>query len=168
MCTSDGLGLNMNSIFKNLVTREDDFTQLLFNLMERSDRFRTKLLESLLPGISAAKITAEEIGIQTILWGDGRPDIEVSTSDLYALVEVKVELGCGLTWNQEVEHGSPGELKGYFRALSNRKEWDRRLIYLVPRHWIHLSKLQKSLARQKTVLDDLGNSCSYQLLGNSP
>ena len=146
----------MKSIFHNLVTKEDDFTQLLCNLMERLDDFRASILSLFLPEAYASKITAEQIRIQGHLGEDGRPDIEIATCDLYAQIVVKIDLRRELTQSQKVEPDPEAELKGYLVHLSKRPERERRLLFLVPKHWDSLQGLENSIAHQKNALSTSG------------
>jgi len=152
----------MKSIFHKLVTKEDDFTQLLFNLMERNGDFRANVLRLLLPDAPTSTITAEQIEIQVDLRNCGRPDIELSSHNLYALIEVKVDLSCRLTENQEIEPNPAVELKGYLAALSKRGEQERRLVYLVPRQWESLPELQQSVKDQKDAHRESGIGISIE------
>jgi hypothetical protein len=134
----------MNSVFHKLVSTENDFTQLLFNLMRHSDDFRASVLELLLKGSHTAGISPEQIRIQTDIAEDGRPDIVVSSGDLYAFIEVKVDEHCGLTTNQKINPISNGYLR---HLLSQKNKRDRKFIFLVPGQWYYLDELKDSIKR---------------------
>jgi hypothetical protein len=134
------------AIFDKLVTDENSYTQLLRNLMIQSDDFRRRVLGVLFPE-EKEKWTSRivpTIETQVDLSGFGRADILIRTAELCAIVEVKISLWCGLTGNQNPAACEENELKGY-RGWC-QKEANRRLVFLVPRRWIHADELlQKSL-----------------------
>lgn len=134
-----------DSIFYKLVTNEDAYTQLLFNLMVRFDDFRKRVLGLFLNENQALRIAQNEIRTQTVLLECGRPDIVIRTAEICALLEVKVNLGRGLTANQDVTASDDGDVKGYVRFLLDAHAPERWLVFLVPKDWTHRSKVQSSL-----------------------
>jgi hypothetical protein len=99
--------------------------------------FRRPLLARLLTDVLAPKVDFDEIDTQSVLPEGGRPDIIIDSDSVYALIEVKVERGQGLTNNQP---------KVYFDTVL--KEAERRegwLIFLVPRYWKYHEPLNQAL-----------------------
>jgi hypothetical protein len=113
--------------------------------MIHSDDFRRRVLGVLLPGEKEKwdSQIVPTIETQVDLSGYGRADILI-TAELCTVVEVKLSLSCGLTRNQDSAACEEDELNGYLGW--RRKEANRRLVFLVPRRWIHAEKLrQKSM-----------------------
>jgi hypothetical protein len=126
------------NIFHKLVANEDSYTELLCNLM-RYSAFRRPLLSRILSEESAQHIDYDDIDTQVVLPDSGRPDIVIDSDSVYGVVEVKVDLGRGLTANQP---------DGYFRHLAS-KSWasTRWLVFLLPPGWDDGPRLKESLVR---------------------
>lgn len=121
----------MPTIFDNVVTKENDHTQLFRNLMDRSPKlaaiFLSCLLKERVSELEAAKFTYRTQ--QSFTGPDGRqiPDIVVLGENLQCLIEVKIDPGLGLT---------PKQLDGYAACFSDCKN-QRHLCFLVPNDWKH-------------------------------
>lgn len=142
-----GAGNQKPNIFDKLVTKEDDYTQLLHNLMLRSDKFRDKVLSLLFPDELADLIKPSEIKTQYPLPNKcGRPDIFIRTAELCLLIEVKTELYRGMTSNQSCLVDERKEFSGYAGYLLRvAKEIRRHLVYLVPEGWIYCDEMSGRL-----------------------
>ena len=119
------------NIFYRIVRDENSATELLCNLM-RYSAFRLALLEKLFPGSPYINsITHDDITTQTTLKeNNGRPDLIISSRNVYAVIEVKVDLARGLTDNQP-----DGYAAHLFKNEANCSEsW---LSFLVPKGWEH-------------------------------
>lgn len=129
------------SILDKVVANENSCTELLRNLMVRSDTFRRRVLNALFPQAEwTARIGPNQIDTQILLPDCGVPDIVIRTPELFAIVECKFNLRCGLTSNQR---------KRYIGYLIRGKEPDRRLVFLIPRRWIHREDLEKCVIAPK-------------------
>jgi hypothetical protein len=141
-----GTSYGQPNLFNRLVNKEDDYTQLLCNLMLRFDDLRHKLFTLLLSEKLAILVRSKTLSIQHTLPNRcGRPDIAILTDELCVLLEVKIEPNRGPTANQDCNET---DLGGYIRFLSEdvqgRERW---LVYLVPRDWTHLEKVSAGLKR---------------------
>ncbi|MFC5861729.1 PD-(D/E)XK nuclease family protein [Acidicapsa dinghuensis] len=121
----------MLTIFDNVVSKENDHTELVRNLMDRSPqmaaRFLSRLTEASITAMDAAKLTYRTQ--QSFAGPDGRqiPDIVVLGEDFQCLIEVKVDPELGLT---------PKQLVGYASCFSMEKV-HKHLCFLVPNDWKH-------------------------------
>jgi hypothetical protein len=123
------------NVFHKLVTNEDTLTELLCNLMQFSV-FRRAVVARLLEERCAATIEYADIDTQIVFRDYGRPDLVIDNDDVYAFVEVKIVLDRPLTENQ---------LDAYLNRLSKDGRRDRWLVFLVPRKWIYVQDLQRSI-----------------------
>jgi hypothetical protein len=124
------------NVFFNLVTDENSTTELLCNLM-RFSAFRTPFLRQFLSETVASEVTGDDFDTQVDLGACGRPDLRIRNKDLVALIEVKVTTGLSLTANQPA---------GYAEFLTKQNAPERWLVFLVPKLWIPLDGLKKSLS----------------------
>lgn len=118
-----------NSIFHNLVNNEDDFTELLCNMLKFKD-FETIFSKFL--GIESEKIYIET---QYRTKKNGRPDLVISYDDGIAFIEVKVG-DTKLTNNQP---------EGYIRGLSSKKEQNKKLYFIVPKNYYYQDDLENRI-----------------------
>lgn len=133
------------SIFYKVATKEDHYTQLLCNLMQRSDDFRLAVLNKFLGDNSlASQIRADQIDTQIPFGKQGRPDVVVESPILRAAIEVKLDRRRPCTDNQLPPDAE--DLSGYCSFLSEGRSAIRRLWFLVPGAW---SFLQETDARLK-------------------
>ena len=118
------------NIFHRLVTKEDDYTQLLCNLILRFSDFRRKTLALLFSEEIANQFSEGQLNIDTQvnLPDHGRPDAAIRATDLLALLEVKVHANCGPGPNQNIDVEEP---RGYAAYLMGRSEPNCWLVYLV-------------------------------------
>ncbi len=137
--------MSRDSIFYKLVTNEDAYTQLLCNLMVRFGDFRRRVLGLFLNENQALRIARHEIRTQTRLLECGRPDILIHTAEICALLEIKVNLGRGLTTNQDLTTSDDADVKGYVRFLLDAHVPERLLVFLVPENWKHKIRVQSLL-----------------------
>jgi hypothetical protein len=128
------------SIFYKVATKEDDYTQLLCNLMQRPEGrdFRTAVLSLLLGDpLLALSIEPEQISTQIIFPGAGRPDLVITSSTMIAAVEVKITRHRSCTDNQDLSDDS---LEGYWGFLKEAREARKILSLVVPRDWKYLEE----------------------------
>ncbi|MGA2051509.1 MAG: hypothetical protein ABSG96_27910, partial [Terracidiphilus sp.] len=120
----------MSTIFDNVVTKENDHTQLLRNIMERDPKAAAAVLSYLINrDVSEVEAASLEFRTQRLFWGaNGReiPDILVEGSGFRCLIEAKVDPTLELTEGQKA--GYQGCLKG---------DGERHLAFLVPSEWKH-------------------------------
>jgi hypothetical protein len=133
-----------DSVFYKLVRDENSYTQLLCNLLRRSQELRHRFAALFVPEKYAGLITRDQVRPQTILPECGIPDIVVQNQQLSLLVEVKVTASRGLTCNQEVI-GTAGRESGYLKFLLGTSSAHRCLGFLVPRDWAYGEELQRAL-----------------------
>lgn len=135
------------SIFYKVATKEDDYTQILCNLIKRTEgeAFRTEVLSLLLDDRTlASQIPAKHIITQMVVEGVGRPDLVIDHAPkVLAITEVKLNPRRGCTDYQTP--ADDGTLNGYFEFLS-RTPADRKILtFLVPGNWKLLGKMRDEL-----------------------
>jgi hypothetical protein len=138
--TAKGLAQNRSlmasgAVFYKLVNKEDDYTQLLCNLMQRNADFRNRVLRLFLSEKSASGVKPNHIQPQCVLPECGRPDVVIRTPELCAVVEVKTDTKRPLSPNQEPASYGQKELKGYVGFLRGYKVREQWLVFLVPQNW---------------------------------
>lgn len=120
----------MSTIFDNLVTKENDHTNLLRNIMERSPKVAAVVLSYVLNrNVSEVEAGSFEFRTQqsfSSLNGREIPDILVEGLGFRCLIEAKVDPTLELTNGQ----------KGGYQACFEGSR-DRHLSFLVPRDWKH-------------------------------
>lgn len=136
----------MSTIFDNVVTSENNHTELLCNMMKRSPQMAgTSLscfMEQKISEEDAAKFIYDTQ--HPFMGPDGRqiPDLKVLGENLQCLVELKIDPGLGLT---------PKQLDGYASCFSIEKE-DKHLCFLVPNDWKHsrvIAQISNTLEGQR-------------------
>lgn len=131
------------SIFHRVATKEDDYTQLLCNLIQRRDgnELRTSVLSVLLglPDMSS-RIGPEQISTQMVLEEAGRPDLTINSSIVRAAIEVKLNPRRGCTPYQVPT------LNGYCRFLNDAPASRKVLAFLVPADWQYRQDIENKLA----------------------
>jgi hypothetical protein len=128
------------STFYKVATKEDDYTQLLCNLMQRPEGrdFRTAVLSLLLGDpLLALSIEPEQISTQIIFPGAGRPDLVITSSTMIAAIEVKITRHRSCTDNQDLSDDS---LDGYWGFLKEAPKARKILSLVVPRDWKYLEE----------------------------
>jgi len=88
------------SIFHKVATKEDDYTQILCNLMKRQEgkELRTSVLSMILGNSDlASQVSPDQIDTQVSMREAGRPDLIVESPVVYAVIEVKLNPRRGLT-----------------------------------------------------------------------
>jgi hypothetical protein len=120
----------MATIFDSVVTKENDHTNLLRNLMDRDAKAAALVLSFLTQRyISETEAAKYSYRTQQAFAGpDGReiPDIVVDGEGIRCLIEAKIDPELGLT---------PNQLDGYSRCfLPDRENY---LCFLVPIDWKH-------------------------------
>jgi len=141
------------SIFDRVATKEDDYTQLLCNLMQRpepeGERLRTEVLAKLLgdPAI-ASRVKPHQISTQVVISEIGRPDLVVESNEVRAAIEVKLNRHRRCTDPQMAPNSDDGNLEGYCRFLleSSANHKAKVLAFLVPGDWEYLSEKRRELA----------------------
>jgi hypothetical protein len=120
----------MSTIFDNLVTKENDHTQLLRNIMERDPKTAAAVLSHLIcRDVSEVEAASLEFRTQCSFSGvNGReiPDILVEGSGFRCLIEAKVDPTLELT---------DGQKAGYQACLKG--DGELHLAFLVPSDWKH-------------------------------
>jgi hypothetical protein len=141
----------MSTIFDNVVTKENDHTQLLRNIMERDPKAAKAVLSYLInrdvPEVEAASL---EFRTQCLFLGvNGReiPDILVDGSGFRCLIEAKVDPTLELTDPQKA---------GYQACLEG--DGERHLAFLVPSDWKHTASAEQV---QKLVPSNVRVHTSY-------
>jgi hypothetical protein len=120
-----------DSIFHRLVTKENSYSQLLCNLMNKDDQFRERILALLLTETGPFPGTLRVDGQKRLPKRRGQPDLVIESSQWYVIVEVKTERHCARTKRQEL-----GATNGYLSHLQSLKDGRRvALIFLVPQNW---------------------------------
>ncbi len=115
--------MHSQSIFHKIVRDENDYTQLLCNLMIRVDEFRCQVLKLFLPMELAVKVPANAIQTQINIRDEtclGRPDVEILWGEIRIFVEVKIHAWTGITEKQDVTALAKKDFEGYIRAECNR------------------------------------------------
>jgi hypothetical protein len=143
------------SIFHKIVRDENDYTQLLCNLMTRVDEFRCQVLNLFLPMELAVKVPANVIQTQINIRDKsclGRPDVEILWDEIRIFVEVKIHAWTGITENQDVTALAKKEFDGYLGSLSRSPEKSRWLVYLVPQRWNYCAVINRSRADETGIL----------------
>jgi len=140
-----------NNIFHKLVVDEDNYTQLLCNLMVRFDDLRRTVLGLFLGDRLASRIEPHEIRTQICLPECGRPDIVIQAPRLFAVLEVKVSPVRDLTSHQSLT----GDYT-YGAFLSKYPTAERWVLLLVPERWVHSPKagnpsIKYGFIKHKTV-----------------
>lgn len=126
----------MNNIFENIVTKENDHTNLLRNIMERHPRVAAAVL-SYLVNRKVSEIEAASLEFRTqhsFLGPSGReiPDILVEGQNFRCLIEAKVDPALELT---------DGQKRGYQGCFAG--EGEGHLSFLVPNEWKHIFSAEK-------------------------
>lgn len=145
------------SIFYKVARKEDDYTQLLCNLMQRPElegkRFRTAVLEELLNDTKLTPyIQPDHISTQRVIPGTGRPDLVIDAAPtVCALIEVKLNPRRGCTDNQTLEEGGTmGRYYKYLHLVSAERKVSRSiLVFLVPGDWELLEKMRGDMKKFK-------------------
>lgn len=126
----------MSTIFDNVVTRENDHTQLLRNIMERDPKAAAAVLSYLINrDVSEVEAASLEFRTQCLFLGvNGReiPDILVEGSGFRCLIEAKVDPTLELTEPQKA---------GYQACLEG--DGERHLAFLVPSDWKHTASAEQ-------------------------
>jgi hypothetical protein len=126
----------MPTIFESVVTKENDHTNLLRNIMERHPRAASAILSYLL-GRSVSEVEAASLEFRTqhsFSGVNGReiPDILVEGHNFRCIIEAKVDPALDLT---------SGQRGGYQACLTGGGE--RHLCFLVPNDWRHASSVEQ-------------------------
>ena len=124
------------SVFYKIATMEDDFTQLLCNLMQRpgAKDFRLAILSKLFRDpVLASQIGPHQICTQLVVPGAGRPDLVIDAPSVRAVIEVKLSRQRHCTENQLPSDSEA--LDGYCRFLKSAPAVRKILSFLVPRDW---------------------------------
>lgn len=137
------------SIFYKVAAKEDDYTQILCNLMKRPEGkgFRTEVLSMLLDDRTlASQIAAMNVTTQKVVEGVGRPDLVIDHApSVLAVTEVKLNPRRGCTDYQTP--AEDGTLNGYYAYLSGAPADRKILTFLVPGNWKPLEKMRGDLKR---------------------
>jgi hypothetical protein len=122
-----------HTIFDNLVNDEDDFTELLCNMVKFEE------FENILYDFFGIKNKEKYIETQYQTEKNGIPDLVISYDDGIEFIEVKVG-DRRLTKNQP---------EGYIRELSNRTEKNKKLYFLIPKNYYYLKELKSRIKNLK-------------------
>jgi hypothetical protein len=126
----------MSTIFDSVVTKENDHTNLLRNIMERYPKAASVVLSHLL-NRNVSKDEAASLQFKTqhpFVGANGReiPDILVEGHNFRCLIEAKIDPALDLT---------SGQKRGYKACLTGSGE--RHLCFLVPNDWRHASSVEQ-------------------------
>jgi hypothetical protein len=127
------------SIFHKVATKEDDYTQILCNLMKRQEgkELRTSVLSMILGNSDlASQVSPDQIDTQVSMREAGRPDLIVESPVVYAVIEVKLNPRRGLTAYQ---------FGGYSIFFASATAPRKVLAFLVPANWQYQQLLDKDL-----------------------
>jgi len=128
------------SIFHKVVAKEPSYTQLLSNLMSRSNEFRDLVLKLFLPMEKARGIGPEHIHThKMVIAGCGIPDIRIGNDQVFAVIEVKTNLNRGITNNQ----GLHNEMVGYLKIIKDDRRSNKWYVHLIPKGWKEKAWLEK-------------------------
>jgi hypothetical protein len=135
----------MSTIFDSVVTKENDHTSLLRNIMQRDSKAASAILSHLLKrDVSEKEAALFEFKTQhSFVGANGReiPDILVQGPSLCCLIEAKIDPALDLT---------PAQKEGYRACFT--ADGERHLVFLVPEDW----QYKKSATRvQAEVGDDV-------------
>jgi hypothetical protein len=139
------------SIFSKLVTKENDYTQLLCNLMQRDGVFCELVLALFLDKNVTRLLKNARLSTQTHLPnGCGQPDLHIKTPTLHVIVEVKTESHRGRTTRQELI----GKGRDYLSYLADQHKSgiEVALTFLVPHDW----KFRQEMEDGITALQEEG------------
>ena len=130
-------GTKMATVFDNIVTKENDHTNLLRSIMERHPKASATILSCLLTPQEISETEAASLRISTqhaSVGADGReiPDILVEGPDFHCVIEAKVDPLLGLT---------DGQMKGYAGCFT--QPGNSHLCFLVPDRWKHSQSLNE-------------------------
>ena len=133
----------MSTIFDDIVTKENDHTNLLRNMMERHTKVAALVMSYMLRrDVSEVEAASLEFSTQhSFLSDSGReiPDILVRGPNFRCLIEAKIDPSLGLT---------EGQKRGYRGCFTDAG--DRNLCFLVPNEWKHAAGLDEI----RTLLSD--------------
>jgi hypothetical protein len=126
----------MTTIFDNIVTKENDHTNLLRNIMERHTKVAAAVISYMLKrDVSQVEAASFEFSTQhSFLSESGReiPDILVRGPNFRCLIEAKIDPTLGLT---------DGQKRGYRGCFTDTGE--RHLCFLVPNEWKHAAGIDE-------------------------
>ena len=148
------------SLFHKLVTKEDDYTQLLRNLMVRCDDFREAMLSLFFPDERLiSQVGAEHVRTQILHAGYGRPDLVINSPALFMLIEVKISEWRGLTTYQAPVELTVKDAKHYYALAAKSAAPNRGVFFLVPDGWRSRQDTLEMLERQSSrVFHEDGHS----------
>lgn len=125
----------MPTIFDSVVTKENDHTNLLRNLLERDSKVAASILSLLIerPVADSEAATFEYQTQQSFRGPDGReiPDILVTGNKVHCIIEAKVDPYLYLTDAQQC---------GYKNSFPGSDE--RHLTFLVPNDWKYPTEIE--------------------------
>src|ERR1017187_3933029 len=126
----------MPTVFDSVVTKENDHTNLLRNIMERDSKAASVVLSHLLSrNVSEEEAALLEFKTQhSFVGANGReiPDILIEGRNFRCLIEAKIDPALDLT---------SGQKRGYQACLTG--SGDRHLCFLVPNDWKHASSVEQ-------------------------
>lgn len=119
----------MATIFDGVVTKENDYTNLLRNLLERDSRAAAEIISWLIQQeVSTSEAAKLVYTTQRTFAGEGGreiPDLILEGEDFQCLVEVKVDPDLGLTNAQ----------RGGYAGCFSAGHANRHICFLVPNTW---------------------------------
>jgi hypothetical protein len=138
------------SLFHKLVIKEDDYTQLLYNLMVRFDDFRLEVMSLFFEDKAVvAQIAADHLKTQMSHKGSGRPDLVIDSPSAYALLEVKLNERRGLTAYQTPVFIEEEEVTNYFTRVRDASAPNRAILFLVPEQWKFGAETKRAFSKLK-------------------
>ena len=125
-----------SSIFDGVVTTENQYTRLLYNLLLRDSAVRASFVSFLTSSPKPSPVGIDQIGEQAYLPNGGFADLLIQTKNLSVIVEVKTAEGRDLTGRQliDVPDDDPDSYISYLAGKA-KQGFAAHLIFLIPSDW---------------------------------
>lgn len=132
----------MPTIFDRIVTKENDHTNLLRNLMDRNARFAAAVMSRAIGRkLLEEEITSLTFDTQQFFVTDSAreiPDLVIAGENIHCIIEAKIDPFLGLT---------EGQRNGYRNCFPSKGE--RYLAFLVPDDWKHKKDIDAVRSQQQ-------------------
>ena len=126
----------MGTVFDRLVTKENDHTTLLRNLMDRHPKLAAAILSSIVgrPVEDSEAATFHYYTQQLYISPDGReiPDVVIAGNNFHCIIEVKIDPNLDLT---------EGQRRGYTNCFLDQAI--QSLTFLVPNDWKYADSIEE-------------------------
>jgi hypothetical protein len=124
-----------DTIFDNLVNCENDFTELLCNMI------KFKEFKNIFSDFIGIKCKDTNIETQYRTEKNGRPDIVISYNDGDGIEFIEVKVG-----NSKLTKNQP---TGYIKELSGKEEKNKKLHFIIPRNYYYIEELNSRIGKIK-------------------